>query len=812
MERHRPEASDDRYGQVLRHMRGRILLSALGLWGERLAQGFWPLATLLLATYAFAAFDGFSYLPPLMAKGLFAGLVLAGAGLLVRGASGFRRPTWGQALARLDATDPHRPLAALRDHMAAGAGDPLRDRLWQRYQGRMAVLAGRLEVPAPRPDLPARDPAGLRLMALVLALLAVVFAPLGPRDLLHRSGLAGPSVVTVDGLSLEAWATPPPYSGQPAIYLPDLPAGQLLSVPQGTELVVRVYGLAKGLEMQDGVSGRHVPLSGKDASLQTATLPVTQAGRVVVKAGRDLLANWNFAIAPDAPPVVAFDGPPSRGGGGGGGMLLPFKASDDMGVQSGTATITLELAAVDRRYGLQAEPVPRDAIVLDLPMPFSGDARDFSDTLRADLDKHVWANLPVRITLSVTDVAGQQNAPVQTLTYLPARVFYVPLAAAIAEQRRDILWSPDNDKRALNVLRAVSYRPADLGLSAGRYLILRAAIRRFARLSRDGLSPQERADVAEDLWNVAVLLEDGALGDARAQLRRAQDRLSQALEQGADSQTLDRLGEELKQAIEDYLQALTQEAQQQPPPQTGQTPPQLDDKTLQGLLDQMQKLMEQGQNRDAQQMLDQLGQMLENLQVVPGKNPSAETLQQLQEALKEQQDLADETYRKLQQGAQNGEIPSQDLQDLADRQQALRDYLDRLGQQPGGDQPALDEAEKNMDGAQQSLQNGDINGGLDQQAEALENLREGIRQLGEQMQQAQGQNGTQPDGTGAAGSDPLGRPLGETGRSETGETLLQEQKNLDRAQQLLNEIRRRAGEQSRPESEREYLKRLMDRF
>ncbi len=124
-----------------------------------------------------------------------------------------------------------------------------------------------------------------------------------------------------------------------------------------------------------------------------------------------------------------------------------------------------------------------------------------------------------------------------------------------------------------------------------------------------------------------------------------------------------------------------------------------------------------------------------------------------------------------------------------------------------------------MDEAERALRNEDFSGALDRQAEALEALREGMRNLGEAMAEEQGQQ----DGTGAEGEafgradpnsqrDPLGRNIGEMGRIGSDRNMLQGDDVYRRAQELLDEIRRRSGDQSRPETELDYLKRLLDRF
>lgn len=60
--------------------------------------------------------------------------------------------------------------------------------------------------------------------------------------------------------------------------------------------------------------------------------------------------------------------------------------------------------------------------------------------------------------------------------------------------------------------------------------------------------------------------------------------------------------------------------------------------------------------------------------------------------------------------------------------------------------------------------------------------------------------------------DPLGRAPGQSGRSGTEEQMLQGEDVYRRARDLLDEIRRRTGERTRPAPELDYLKRLLERF
>jgi tetratricopeptide (TPR) repeat protein len=283
------------------------------------------------------------------------------------------------------------------------------------------------------------------------------------------------------------------------------------------------------------------------------------------------------------------------------------------------------------------------------------------------------------------------------------------------------------------------------------------------------------------------------------------------------------------------------------------------------MMDRIQELMEQGRMAEAQQALEEFQRLLENMQVAQGgqsgQSPGEQALNELGETLREQQGLSDQAFRELQeqfnpnaqtgesqgnegfsggegrgqshdgtgqgqgqqQGQGDGDNGPQGLEgQLADRQQALRQELGRQQSQlPGAGTPegdaarrALGRAGEAMDQAEEALRNQDLAEAIDRQAEAMEGLREGMRNLGEALAQQQRDQGNQGMAQGGQGDarDPLGRNPGNQGLAGTDEGLLQGEDVYRRARDLLDEIRRRAGEGARPEEERNYLRRLLDRF
>ncbi len=161
-------------------------------------------------------------------------------------------------------------------------------------------------------------------------------------------------------------------------------------------------------------------------------------------------------------------------------------------------------------------------------------------------------------------------------------------------------------------------------------------------------------------------------------------------------------------------------------------------------------------------------------------------------------------------------------EELARRQEALRDLMEQLQQGMPGEageaaREALRDAERSMGQAGEDLREGDTSGALDRQAEAIDNLREGMREMARDMREAEneargGQPGENGEATADGRNDPLGRPLGSQGNFGTNENMLPGADARARARALLDEIRRRSGEQARPQLELDYLRRLLDQF
>lgn len=659
-----PRPDDALLRRTMRRIRLPLALTRVGLFAEQAARAFWPLWSLLIGVLAVLMLGLHDLASVETVWG--AGVLVAVAGLwfLVRGLRTFHWPTREDAFLRLDASLTGQPLTALRDAQALGGEDAASARLWAAHQQRMAARAETAKPVDPDLRVARFDPFGMRYVALTALCIALLFGSVWRVGTV--AGMAPGGAQAAAGPSWEGWVEPPAYTGLPVIYLNDIAAGEL-KVAEGSRVTLRLYGEEGALSVAEDVSGRVGDLPDPGTPSQDFTVARDGALAIDGPGGRA----WTFSVIPDAAPTVALAGEAEANIDG--RMSLPFRATDDYGVEGGEAVITLDLDRIDRRYGLKRDPEPREAIVLPLPVPISGSRAEFEETLIDNFSEHPWANMPVKIDLHATDAAGQEGSAEGLEIRLAARRFFDPLAASVIEMRRDLLWTAQNGRRVTQVLKAISWQPEGLFRKEAHYLRLRTIMRRLDAATAAGpLTPETRDEIAQALWELALEIEEGDIDDAMERMRMAQERLNEAMKNGASPQEIARLMQDLRDATQDYLRQLSRQAQReqeqngtdQPQGQQPEGGMQMTQDDLQKMMDRIQELMEQGRMAEAQQALEELQQMMENMRVTQGQggqgqSPGDQAMEGLSETLRNQQGLSDEAFRDLQEqynpGANSGQ-------------------------------------------------------------------------------------------------------------------------------------------------------------
>lgn len=832
-------------GNRLLWLRWRILLTYSGMLAEKAVKSLWPALCAVMIAYAAAAF-GQAVFPPVAWIAWAAG-GSAVAFLFVRGLFRMEWPTFSGAVGRIDNTLPDMPIAAMLDSRAAGRPNQDSLRLWEEHQRRSLRAASAARAVPPEIRLAEADPFGLRFASATAFAVAVIFAPGIDVPILPLAAAQGQAGAA--GIAFDAWMRPPSYTGLRTLYLNDVESSEIIFSPAGSIVTIKEYGGPEQPEIEETVTGG----KGAESSGQgRREYRISESGELRVGLGSNAEAVWVFEVVDDAPPDISINGEIVSDSEG--KLSVPLKVEDDYGVAAVEIEIRLAEDQVDRSHGLASEPDPSESELYQVRLPFAGSKSEFETNFAGEFPRHPWAGLPVEIVAEATDGAGQSTRVDLLSIDLPGNSFINPVAAALAEQRRDLIWSQDNTERVAQAVRAITYEPEPIFESMRGYAYARAAVRRLEAGMRGGFDESVRGEVAELLWFAALEVEQGNLASYRRRMAEAAQRLAAALENGASAEEIERLANEYRNALEDFLRALagsspetdSAESQYAESRQIGQ-------EQLQGMLEELDRLLSEGRMDDASQLLEELREIMNNLvgtaperQATGGEN-MRQSINDFRNILREQQGLADQAYRFLQElrgqeqagrseanegvsgglgrgedhfGEGSGALGNSAVGRLREQQEELRRELrSRMQELANSGEPGMaeslssfEDAARAMTKARERLADSDIGGGLSEQTAAMEGLAEGIKTLGENMQDIRSSGYGGPPGTGSNASDPFGRGGSGRGLSGMGEVVDFDAVGDQRIRELQEEIRRRAGDLNRTQEERDYLMRLLERF
>ena len=144
--------------RTLKAVRWPLRLTWGGMFAEKLVQSLWPLMTVVLLVLA-ALMLGLQ--DSVVVEVVWTAVVVAsfaGVAALIYAFLHFRVPTRAQAMARLDASLPGRPLTALLDTQAIGAEDETSAAVWRAHKARMAKRAAEADAVPADLRISSRDP------------------------------------------------------------------------------------------------------------------------------------------------------------------------------------------------------------------------------------------------------------------------------------------------------------------------------------------------------------------------------------------------------------------------------------------------------------------------------------------------------------------------------------------------------------------------------------------------------------------------------------------------------------------------------
>ena len=805
------------------HRRLSVLLGfarAALLW-ERVWPAVWPTVGIAGVFLAVALLDLLPYLPGWLHVLLLIGFVAALGYAARRAVTGLGLPTAEQAGRRLekDSGLTHRPLTALDDALATGADDRDSAALWALHRRRLRNQLRALRVAIPRAGLAALDPLALRA-ALGLALVVVLVAGQGEwTSRLKRAVMPEFSAfAAAPPTRLDVWITPPAYTALPPLFLdPAAPGKEPLGVPAGSKVLAQIEG---GRGVPSLVIGNETtPFAVVTTDAYKVEAEIKAGERLAIEQNGRELAAWTLALQPDAAPSIEFLAPPARTERA--ALRLEYEASDDYGLAG--------VGAIIRRLDdPNIEPME-----IDLVLPGIG-LRKAEGASYHDLTPHPWAGLAVDITLVARDAIGQRGTSDPVRTVLPERIFNQPVARALVELRKQLTLNPDGRLPVVRSLAEIYARPDHFFNDIVVALAIRAAERRLIH------DPTREAvtEVQQLLWDTALHIEEGELAIAERDLREIQKQLMEALARGAGDEEIERMLDQLQQAIDRFLEALAEQLREQlaegaeiePLPPDAQI---LQRDDLQDLIDRARELARTGSRDAARDLLARLQKMLENLRANPYGQGMGEDMrnamrmmQDMESLMDRQQELLNRSFQRSQRsqrsGPNSGGPLAMERNSRTDgiSQERLRrelgEIMRRLGEALGDIPRALGRAEQSMRDARDALEGNRSDDAVRPQTRALDQLQQGLQAMADQFmeQMSQGQQGNmgQLGARPGRGRDPLGRRSGSAGFEALEGVEIPDQMELRRAREILDELRQRRSERRRPPLELEYIDRLLRQF
>ena len=137
---------------------------------------------------------------------------------------------------------------------------------------------------------------------------------------------------------------------------------------------------------------------------------------------------------------------------------------------------------------------------------------------------------------------------------------------------------------------------------------------------------------------------------------QAQDALRQALDRNASDEEIKKLTDQLRAALDKFLQALAEQMRKNPQQLSrplDRNSRMLSQQDLKSMIDRLENMARLGNKDAARQLLDQLQSMLENLQTAQqgaqgdqGDDDMMSALDELGDMIRKQQQLRDKTFKQ----------------------------------------------------------------------------------------------------------------------------------------------------------------------
>ena len=293
----------------------------------------------------------------------------------------------------------------------------------------------------PSPRIAARDPYAVRGLVLV-AVVATFVAAGGEHWKRIAAAFDWQGEVLPANFRVDAWVTPPSYTGKPPIILAGIHPGETGTADGETNRTGLCSGRQYAHRSRDRQARsrrfqqrRRTPATKRTSvrrpSAQEYRFKITGTGTATLRgAGDDL--TWAFNAIPDKPPTIALAKDPGATKLRLAAVVLPARrrlwrdrsAGDVSRAKMAERAAAARVRCTGRRIlrWCCRRRAPRNGV---------------GQTIK-DLTDHPWAGAEVVMTLVARDEGGNEGKSEPFTFRLPERVFTKPLARALVEQRRNL--------------------------------------------------------------------------------------------------------------------------------------------------------------------------------------------------------------------------------------------------------------------------------------------------------------------------------------------------------------------------------------
>ncbi len=709
-------------------------------------------------------------------------------------------------------------ISVLNDRLANPEKDKTRD-LWNYAQKEMLhSLLYRLKPARLRSVLSRKDPAALRLIAVLIFISGLLVSGSNWQNRIF-SGIfpVSPSnIILQGGKGVNLWIKPPEYTQIEQIHITKNSVVEALNIAQGSKIRLRLHSMLGEILPPIFYNGDvKLEMDYLGDGLYGIEREIEQASSILVKQGFVTRARWDYNFIIDTPPEITIAKPKD----GDGEITKPYEimdngvirfnlnVKDDYGVKNLYMLMDIDEMVEERPLG---SPVKQSRLIMSQPNI------EFKISPIYDIAWHTWAGLPVTFEYSITDHKGQISKLEKIKLTLPEREFRHPMAKSLIAMRKRLAWDYNGSfieiSRNLEILLSA---PDYFQNNISSYLAVRSASSRlFYSNKYEGEKRIEAAmNVIKTLWDVALAIEDGDLSLAMRELRSAQRDLENAMsDPNSSDKEIDALMDNLREKMAAYFAEMQREMQKNIA--DGKDFPMMSADDFGGIISpdaistlmaKIESALKSGDAELAQKLMSQLQRMMEMM--YPSANSQLPMdMQAMHEGINELEKLIDSQKSLLKQSLNITTPAPSKIEQEALRYvlgQLMLDVSEKLDEIP----ETMGQAEQEMRLSENALGENFVYKSIPHQELTIKYLKDAQEELSKQFKQRMQQmiglsfNGQQK-------LDPLGRPYGK----ESNDVKIPDRAQKKRVDEILKILRDRSGDLNRSDEELYYLRRLLRQF